>query len=739
MKGTFFSADFIKDNSEDLRLLELNTDTGFISSSYGMMDLSPFFTVLNDNSINEVHIIYKEFQSQFVNFLSQSISQNVTNVNSIVEHFEEISAIYPATVDDSDNKFILRLAYDESAIFDSTYAKDNLELHKLYIDNSNTGSIPNFYHSSSEFVHDSLGTDTLNSTSNIPDITVKNVSTNFNTPLSFYKIGNTSDNPDTRLTSVKSTLASTDVVLQKYYNTVSGSKVQSIRSYNIVYGSNLDLINIANYTIESILEVPSSIEKDDAQLLNLLDTKHYFEFTTNELKSVAGGVLEGTSIIDNNDNGVLIENVVVGDVYKSFVVGDSPETDDEEVVRAWSYSGTSLPTGSYVTSSVLVNSTEIDLKYNTISNISISGSTDDSIKVSPYLYMLTYDIENDIICYRTPYEITPSTHKLFDINNNLVELDEVSIKVLEGDNKTYILDMEETDTFFIQGTNVQIKLLTHNCFLEGTEIALANGDTKSIEHISSGEEVLTFNEESKELEAGTVGEVRKSDVTSIVKVHFENGDLINTTKMHPFFIKGKDWVPAKELRQGDVCKKKDGSEIAISSIEVIDGEFTVYNLIGVTPAHTFYANDILVHNKCFDFNSPVEMWDGSFKKIGEIKVGDEVTSIKDGKRVRGIVTDKLIHPTNDVMPVVEYKNMIAEPNHPFLLNNNWVDMSELTDSKSTYKFIDNFYNLEIDGNDIKSSDHNFIIEGIVVSGLGDNQVLNSIFHRQNANLLKNVI
>jgi hypothetical protein len=31
MKGTLFSADFVKDSSGNLRLLELNTDTGFIN------------------------------------------------------------------------------------------------------------------------------------------------------------------------------------------------------------------------------------------------------------------------------------------------------------------------------------------------------------------------------------------------------------------------------------------------------------------------------------------------------------------------------------------------------------------------------------------------------------------------------------------------------------------------------------------------------------------------------------
>ena len=32
MKGTFFSADFVRDQNDDLRLIEINTDTGIIES-----------------------------------------------------------------------------------------------------------------------------------------------------------------------------------------------------------------------------------------------------------------------------------------------------------------------------------------------------------------------------------------------------------------------------------------------------------------------------------------------------------------------------------------------------------------------------------------------------------------------------------------------------------------------------------------------------------------------------------
>ena len=42
MKGTLFSADFVKDSNGNLRLLELNTDTGFITQEFQNFDFSNF-------------------------------------------------------------------------------------------------------------------------------------------------------------------------------------------------------------------------------------------------------------------------------------------------------------------------------------------------------------------------------------------------------------------------------------------------------------------------------------------------------------------------------------------------------------------------------------------------------------------------------------------------------------------------------------------------------------------------
>jgi len=70
----------------------------------------------------------------------------------------------------------------------------------------------------------------------------------------------------------------------------------------------------------------------------------------------------------------------------------------------------------------------------------------------------------------------------------------------------------------------------------------------------------------------------------------------------------------------------DGSETTITSIEEKTDKVTVYNLQEVVDNHNFYANDMLVHNRCFVAGTKVTMADGSQKNIEDIEVGEIVQS-----------------------------------------------------------------------------------------------------------------
>ena len=133
MKGTLFSADFVTDEMSNLRLLELNTDTAFVSVGlYNHFDFTSFFNLLSTNSITHLVVIYKPMQYNFVEHLQNQVDASATFITNFEKIRENADSIYPTSVTDASDKFILRLAYDENAVFDSTYCKDRINVLKLF-------------------------------------------------------------------------------------------------------------------------------------------------------------------------------------------------------------------------------------------------------------------------------------------------------------------------------------------------------------------------------------------------------------------------------------------------------------------------------------------------------------------------------------------------------------------------------------------------------------------------------
>jgi hypothetical protein len=130
---------------------------------------------------------------------------------------------------------------------------------------------------------------------------------------------------------------------------------------------------------------------------------------------------------------------------------------------------------------------------------------------------------------------------------------------------------------------------------------------------------------------------------------------------------------------------------------------------------------------CFIEGDEVEMYDGHFKSIDLIEVGDEVKSFKDSLIVKGVVTKALKHIVNSDAKVVKINGITGEQNHPIFINDEWVSLA--SQGKVSEEYVKNFYNLEIDG-DKKDSEHNYVIGGLIASGLGDNVELNKLHQRQ---------
>ena len=137
------------------------------------------------------------------------------------------------------------------------------------------------------------------------------------------------------------------------------------------------------------------------------------------------------------------------------------------------------------------------------------------------------------------------------------------------------------------------------CFTAGTKIHTEKG-FKNIEKIKAGDYVWSENPETKEKALKQVKKIFVREKDSIVRLAI-NGEVIETTSEHPFYVEGKGWRAAGELTAGTEVRLEDGSSGTVTEKEDIQLEepVAVYNF-EVEDYHTYYVSEqkVLVHNTC---------------------------------------------------------------------------------------------------------------------------------------------
>lgn len=606
MKATLFSADFVRTNNNELKLLEVNTSTSIqehLASS--KLDFTDLITVITSNSITNVHVIYQHVSKPVVNRLEDQLSSAAPSVefNRVVQADE---AIYAPTVDDQDDRLILRISYDHAALFDSTYAARDLNVYSLFVDYGDSSKIPGIYYSGSEdnTVFDSLETN-FNS-ANIADFTVRKYQAAKGEDLFFYKAGRSSDDSETRIANIKSELSSGgDNIITNYYKVDSATKASSIRLYQVIYGTALDIVNIGAYEIDALLDYPTSLTIDENVTGNLIDSKHYSEFSVEGINR-ARGITSDNKLVKFDGSYDAVAEVTNGDNYKSYFVSGSPDTDSYGTLMEWEDAGDEMPSGSYATGSVMISSTNDTPCNNGIVKVTLGNGK--IFRAGGTAVVLIYDSSADAVKYDYLSNIT-TDDQLFDSNGDKVSISSLDIEITEdsADAQVYQFNLEDTDVYINSGSEI----IFHNapCFIAGTKVLTETGEY-AIEDIKVGDKVLTVNHEEDKSELKNVIQTMVTDKKEVVEYTLENGETLTGTPDHPIYVIDKGYssldpeasmkdsgIEASQIEVGDKLLHFDGYEVPITKIERLDDLVTVYNLSNVEGNHNFYANGFLVHNR----------------------------------------------------------------------------------------------------------------------------------------------
>ena len=137
------------------------------------------------------------------------------------------------------------------------------------------------------------------------------------------------------------------------------------------------------------------------------------------------------------------------------------------------------------------------------------------------------------------------------------------------------------------------------CFTAGTKIHTKDG-FKAIETIKAGDYVWSENPETHEKALKKVKKIFVREKDSVVRLSI-NGEAIETTNEHPFYVEGHGWTSAYDLKVGDKVRLEDGTTGTVEKAKhvALDTPVTVYNF-EVEDFHTYYVSEqkVLVHNTC---------------------------------------------------------------------------------------------------------------------------------------------
>ena len=170
---------------------------------------------------------------------------------------------------------------------------------------------------------------------------------------------------------------------------------------------------------------------------------------------------------------------------------------------------------------------------------------------------------------------------LFD--KQVVDMEYISGEEID----VYTFSVKDNQNYFAQSVLIHnAKICVKLCCVDGeTDITMADGSTKKAKDISVGDEVLSYNQETKQYEKTKIEETITPYREKILEITFEDGTILKITDDHPL-LSERGWicynpekgrlaygfdVSDKAMQVGDKIITEFGAR-TIASIKVVEFE-----------------------------------------------------------------------------------------------------------------------------------------------------------------------
>jgi hypothetical protein len=492
MRAVLTGTDLLKDIDGSFKAIETNTNiqtavdatiyfnqddfNTFISESaineIVLISKTELNLVLNDVELNESNEVISNIGEDFSSFLKSYCESNGMTFTPIIVDSTSITVPF---VEDSDNKLIIRIAFDTTAIIDDIYARDNWAFLKLMHD-TDENSIPKTYINDEEFGFDSIGT-TIADNGNHPNFLIKKRFTPADNR-TFPKVLKISTIEE--LEAIKESLESEEYLQEYIYNPndLIDNRVKFYRSVDLIYGSNLDVLNLWCVEHGNSFEMDEVCDYDDNNMVQYWERpKYIYKFINQGDKDPHLSGDENTMVLLEDNTKVNLSSLQPNSVIKTISIPNLPIDELTYNTQNWSSSYADFienyhtDTATLKTKNVQENwigffyeiETTDGIKFSDVSQAEIlckrleSGSVDNYVVKFEKYPMLK--VGDTILLYNTESEI-------------VVDKQISNISISYGMIDVYTTDFEQIDVFLTmeEGENSIWGIMTHNYSYDCREI-----------------------------------------------------------------------------------------------------------------------------------------------------------------------------------------------------------------------------------------------------------------------------